>query len=463
MQKKVAILFGVGCGGVIFLMIAGGIAAVLLAPKMFEWGQQQVALEQDRKEIADAWQPPAEDASLETFFPAGVANYELDSQGEDATIPDFGFDLDGRRATYRSNDSRIDVFVYRATELEKEALFRRVSDVYEEQEGGFKRITETGSRLYYSSAQHHQNHFWWMEGWLLVFRTDDSEDQEPFVRKFLQASSAKKIESTFGGRNQGSAADSVAEDELAENATEQIRPAQMAEAKEGGRETVATNSEHRQVTRNAPIGSERNRDQQDPGPPPPVVPREDGTITINIDEDFAYVPDGWPFRLSQGQTSVTGLNPEPFETLSAEPEYKADQISYGYVSLGNSDDPKLSFAVTVTPDDEYSVYFDANNNENLTDDGPPQVNQGSGRFAAAIALDVEVLSGSGEKRYRPYRLWLWLPKSGSPRMYSRCHHRGRIVIDGKTYNAVAYERRNHDALYSRAIACRGFDFGLIFA
>ena len=190
MHKKIVILFGVGCGGIIVIVVIVGIAAVSLAPKMFEWGKQQVALEQERQQLADSWQPPAEDASLEDFFPAKVANYNLDSRDENAAIPEFQFDLDGRHAVYQSDDSRIDVFVYHATELEKEALFRRVDDVYEEQEGGFKLKTEMGYRLYYSSSQHHQNHFWWMKGWLLVFRTDDSEDREPFVKKFLQTTSA---------------------------------------------------------------------------------------------------------------------------------------------------------------------------------------------------------------------------------------------------------------------------------
>ena len=144
MQKKIAIVFGVGCGSAILVVLIVGIAAVLLAPKMFEWGKQQIALEQDRKELADSWQPPAEDASLEHFFPARVANYELGSRDEDAAIPEFNFDLDGRHVTYQSSDGRIDVFVFRATELEKEALFRRVGDVYEEQEGGFKIKTEMG-------------------------------------------------------------------------------------------------------------------------------------------------------------------------------------------------------------------------------------------------------------------------------------------------------------------------------
>ncbi|MFT5301834.1 MAG: hypothetical protein ACI87E_002879 [Mariniblastus sp.] len=190
MQKKTAIVFGVGCGGVMLLVLIAGIAVVSLAPKMFEWGKQQIALEQERKELADSWQPPAEDASLENFFPAEVANYKLASQDEDAAIPDFDFDLDGRHATYQSSDGQIDVFVFRATELEKEALFRRVSDVYEEQNGGLKMKTEMGYRFYYSSSQHHQNHFWWTKGWLMVFRTNDSEDREPFVKKFLQTTSS---------------------------------------------------------------------------------------------------------------------------------------------------------------------------------------------------------------------------------------------------------------------------------
>ena len=190
MQKKSAVVLGVTFSVFIILVAIIGTAAVKLTPRVLEWGKRQIEIEKERRELADKWQPPGENASLDSFFPERVANYELDARDDKAVIPEFHFDLSGMHAIYRSNDSRIDVYVYRTTELEKEALFGRVDRVYDKQEGGVKIKTELGYRMYYSSSQHHQNHFWWMKGWLLVFRSDDSEDREPFVKRFLQVASS---------------------------------------------------------------------------------------------------------------------------------------------------------------------------------------------------------------------------------------------------------------------------------
>lgn len=196
MNRKTAIFFGVGCSSLIVISVIVGIAVVSFVPKVFEWGGQQFSLEQERRQLADNWQPPEKNASPETLFPARVGNYELASHDEDAAIPEFRFDLNGRHAVYNSSASRIDVFVYQASELEKEALFQRVDDAYEEQAGGFKRKTNMGYRLYYSSSRHHQNHFWWVKGWLLVFRTHDSDDRGPFVKDYLQTTSAQRKSDT---------------------------------------------------------------------------------------------------------------------------------------------------------------------------------------------------------------------------------------------------------------------------
>ena len=190
MQKKSAVWLGVAFSVFIILAVVIGTAAVKLTPTVIEWGKRQIENEQKRQELAETWQPPGEGASLDNFFPLRVANYELDSKDNKAGIPEFDFDLSGMHARYKSNGGRIDVYVYRTTELEKEALFGRVNRAYEKQEGGVKIKTEMGYRMYYWSSQHRQNHFWWMKGWLLVFRSDDNEDREPFVKRFLQLTSS---------------------------------------------------------------------------------------------------------------------------------------------------------------------------------------------------------------------------------------------------------------------------------
>ncbi len=190
MQKRSAVLLGVAFSVVIILLAIFATVAVKLTPTLLEWGKKQIEIEKQRQELADRWQPPGQEASLDDFFPDRVNDYALDTRDDEAAIPEFYFDLHGLHAIYQSNGSRIDVYVYRTTELEKEALFGRVNRVYENQDGGIKMKTEMGYRMYYSSSQHHQNHFWWMKGWLLVFRTDDDEDREPFVKRFLQVTSS---------------------------------------------------------------------------------------------------------------------------------------------------------------------------------------------------------------------------------------------------------------------------------
>ena len=180
---------------------------------------------------------------------------------------------------------------------------------------------------------------------------------------------------------------------------------------------------------------------------PLAVDSTEGAITINIDEEFQYIPQEFPLGVGTIQASAVGLNKKPFEMLHAEPEYNSTRISYGFIPLGNSDDAKISFAVTISPSDEWLVYLDINNNEDLTDDGQPRQNEGTGRFATAVSLNVDVVTATGEKRTRPYRLWFFITDSDQPRFYAHCHYERQISIDGETYTAAAYETRTSDALY----------------
>jgi hypothetical protein len=188
MNKKLVVFLGIGCGGLLLLLVVAGIFVASSIPKMIEWGSEQIALEQERQQLANNWQPPKDNAPSEAFFPPQVDDYELVSHDQDAAIADLRFDLSGSHAIYESNGSRIDVYAYQVNELEKEALFKRVHDLHNKDYGtGVKRITTLDYRCYFSSPRHHQNHLWWMKDWLLVFRTRDAEDREPFVKSFLQA------------------------------------------------------------------------------------------------------------------------------------------------------------------------------------------------------------------------------------------------------------------------------------
>jgi hypothetical protein len=189
MQKKTVTVLAIGCTGFTVILVIGVIAIINLVPNVFEWAGNQIELEQQRKALARKWQAPKDDASPETFFPAKVSGYGLIKHDTEAAIPALRFDIPGWHARYRTADSRIDVFVYQVTDLEREALFGRIEDCFDDEDSGSWGLFRSGYRCYYASTAHHQNHLWWMKGWLLVFRTEDSEDREDFVRTFLETTS----------------------------------------------------------------------------------------------------------------------------------------------------------------------------------------------------------------------------------------------------------------------------------
>ncbi len=176
-------------------------------------------------------------------------------------------------------------------------------------------------------------------------------------------------------------------------------------------------------------------------------------LVINIDRDFEYIPKGFPLGLSTGQTSASALQTAPHEILSKEPEYKSEEVLYGFLALGNTEDNEFTFVIDDLESETWIVHFDKNNNEDLTDDGPPLKNEGTGQFAAILSLEVPVLLQSGDRLSRQYRLWFWIKERGGrkyAKFYSRCHYRMNLNMGGQEYTAIVYEKSNHDALYQQS-------------
>jgi len=180
-----------------------------------------------------------------------------------------------------------------------------------------------------------------------------------------------------------------------------------------------------------------------------------GAIFVNVDRDFKYVPKGSPLGLSFRQTAASALKATPYERLSKEPQYKSRKVQYGFLKLGNARDNKFTFVIDDLESDTWIGYFDKNNNEDLTDDGPPLTNQGPGKFATILALEVPVSYPRKRKPVsRPYNLW-FLIKDDAAKFYSRCHYTGHVEVGevitrrwtDKKYTAIVYEMFKHDALY----------------
>lgn len=201
-----------------------------------------------------------------------------------------------------------------------------------------------------------------------------------------------------------------------------------------------------------------------PLPPPvvePVTP-QDGVLAIDIYRDFRYQAEGWPLGLSVAQTTLPALirtRPRGVD-LPEEARRRGAEAYFGFLPLGNTDDARIDF-VLVDADGAWSLYVDEDNNENLTDDGPPRLNEGSGTvLAATLSVEVDVDRADGDRVSHPYHLWVWFDQVGASvrgRFYARNHFRGLLEVDGVEYLAVAFEYEGHDALYRESGLCIDLD------
>lgn len=195
MGKKIAVGCGIGfLVGVATLFFA---CNALLGEMQNGFDILAVLTEDEMAEIADQheflrnWNPPAGDASPDELFPQEIGEARLVSRDTRAAIPDFSVSLDGLHGVYTVGDADVEVFVYRATESEKDSVFSGVDSVVNLARGGVSDYTRLYFWLHYTSKCHGQNHLWYMKGWLFVFRTDAADERGEFVKEYLRSVSAE--------------------------------------------------------------------------------------------------------------------------------------------------------------------------------------------------------------------------------------------------------------------------------
>ena len=102
--------------------------------------------------------------------------------------------------------------------------------------------------------------------------------------------------------------------------------------------------------------------------------------------------------------ATISLAPNPKERLAAEPDYTSERPMYGAIDLGNGTDTTFTIALdesTGTEGGYDRLYFDTNNNEDLTDDPDVLVEKLEGKRPKAPA--VEALLDDAEPG-RPHHL-----------------------------------------------------------
>lgn len=192
MSKKVLKGCGVACCIIIVVIV---ICFIVFYPKVLQWLERESEKAKTIEEFASQWEPPSDHIGIEQSFPAKVGQFELSGKDKAAGIPEFNIDFAGHHATYKKDREEIEIYVYRATQLEKEALYHRVAESI--QHGDYSSWKTYGSprsdRYKYSVSRPKQKGFlWWTKGWLFYFKTTEDFDLDKFVILYLDTIQEKK-------------------------------------------------------------------------------------------------------------------------------------------------------------------------------------------------------------------------------------------------------------------------------
>ncbi|MBI4382510.1 MAG: DUF4124 domain-containing protein [Nitrospinae bacterium] len=142
---------------------------------------------------------------------------------------------------------------------------------------------------------------------------------------------------------------------------------------------------------------------------------------------------------------LSGSKPK---TPIAEPAYRGTVQKYGSLQLGTAKNNSYVFALDVVEGSNPVLYFDTNQNGDLTDDGEPLTNRGTTLFATAISIPFKQIIKETELP-GDYVLWFFtnprLWELDSVTYYSRSQLQGKIIFGGREYLVYLADYTNNDA------------------
>ena len=196
-------------------------------------------------------------------------------------------------------------------------------------------------------------------------------------------------------------------------------------------------------------GGHKERQHDLPGTRPPANAADPGgnaeRIRVAISEDFS------PLRmhtLGNWQPLTTPLLGERPEGIIQEPQYQGSIRKYGRMQLGTGGNRTYFFVLDVIDNTHPVLYFDGNQNGDLTDDGEPLANQGTGWFATEVNLPMRRLVRELDTD-APYSIWLFVNeysrRKGYANHYSRTKMKGSVSINNRNYLAYVGETGINDA------------------
>ena len=140
------------------------------------------------------------------------------------------------------------------------------------------------------------------------------------------------------------------------------------------------------------------------------------------------------------------------ETITKEPQYQGKERLYGSLVLGTRKNNRFYFAMDISAPDSMLMYFDFNNNGDLSDDGAPLKNSGTRKkgeagFAAMLEVPWEQLVDNSPYHDK-YLVWFFIngvqwANSGFSHS-SRTQLLGKITLAGEPYRVILADRAESD-------------------
>ena len=206
--------------------------------------------------------------------------------------------------------------------------------------------------------------------------------------------------------------------------------------------TAEAPGEHPEPVPKAPEQSPKRRKR------PAWLPPEAEPVMVSIGKD-GFRPIGMKMRVGGQDTGFfSGEIPEEIVRM---PRFKGNEQKYGVLRLGVMENNRFPFAFDLLPDGRPEMYVDINQNGDLTDDGGPRVNEGTGWFGAAVWIPFDRLAKAARLPGK-YRTWLFMKENdwnaGVFKRYSWTQLQGTVSIAGQEYVAYIADHGEHDADYA---------------
>jgi serine/threonine protein kinase len=183
----------------------------------FETIRSNVQNNIELQELAAAWHPPANESKAGALFPPSVGAFTLSGQEKNVMLPEFRLDQPSLKATYKSPQATIDLFVFHVNRKETRRILERVGSAFND--APLRVTADTSVHYSYKFAgKQRTGSFIWTADRLLLARTSDDANTDEFLKTYFKATGPAQPTTVAAAVPQKSLADLIREGAKEEDA-----------------------------------------------------------------------------------------------------------------------------------------------------------------------------------------------------------------------------------------------------